>query len=368
MSLTRWHIDGEQGQLLKNDELHGKITPWPGMLGSKSINWIRVGRKLNSASGATGGPPRAGATAPPRGGAEQRQDPSLWHFTNQTLSFLAKKLSPSVVTVHDIIELLEPQDKKAYWLNRYLYSGIKRATHIIAVSEYTKKTIQEHLNIPAEKITVIHNGVGPEFHPLPRFKETIAYQNLRHELRLPTEAKVILTVGSDHPRKNVITALRAVAAAQKSFNVPLIFLKVGAPGLPGGRAEFISEVNRLSLTGSVRLIDTVSVGQLNELYNLADVVVFPSRFEGFGLPPLQAMAAGTPVLAARSSSLPEVVGEAGLLHEVEDSEGLAALLLQVLTDAELSARLRQQGQQRAHQFSWEAAADKVATVYRSLGE
>jgi hypothetical protein len=122
VSLIEWAIDGTKGTLSQDGQKVAAVRSWPGVLGNKSVNWLRLGRHIS-------------ATGP------------ICHMTNQTLSFLAKKLQPSVVTVHDIIELLEPQDTKAYWLNRYLYSGITAANHIICVSEYTKKTVQEQFAI-----------------------------------------------------------------------------------------------------------------------------------------------------------------------------------------------------------------------------
>ena len=351
ISLTEWQIDGENKKLLKDGSEITTVRSWPGMLGSKSVNWLRLGQKLKTQN-------VQGKT----------DEPLLWHFTNQTLSFLAKRLSPSIVTVHDLIELLEPQDWRAQWLNAYLYGGITKANHIICVSEYTKKTVQEHCNVPAEKITVIHNGVGPEFHPLPQFSNTIAGQELRRELKLSSDAKVVLYVGSDHPRKGGLTAVRALAAAAAQLDVPLVFLKVGKPGLPAGRARLLEEIERLHLAESVRFIDSVSDERLNELYNLADVFVFPSRLEGFGLPPLQAMAAGVPVIAAKASSLPEVIAQAGLWHEVDDDATLAQLLVQAITDQPLAAKLKSAGLERARNFSWDTAAQKTAEVYRTVAD
>jgi glycosyltransferase involved in cell wall biosynthesis len=358
VALTRWHIDGEAGQLLRDNERQAQIRPWPGVLGSKSVNWIRLGRALarqesgieNKESRHIGGQAR------------------IFHITNQTLSFLAKQLHPSVVTVHDIIELLEPQDKKAYWLNRYLYSGIASADQLICVSNYTKKTVQEQLGIPDEKITVIHNGVGPEFHPIPDFPQTIAYQELRHSLKLPAETHVVLYVGSDHPRKNVVTALRAFVKARSQVSEPLIFLKVGAAGLPAGRAALLEEIDRAHVRDAVRFVDAVSTQRLNELYNLADVLIFPSRHEGFGLPALQAMAAGTPIITSNATSLPEVVGEAAFTHDPDDVDAFAGSLVRLLTDPALSESLAAKGRTQAVRFSWDAAAAATEQVYQKLAD
>lgn len=367
VDLMRLHIDGESGKLLRDGQETGSIRPWPGVLGSKSVNWVRLGHKLvRQISHPL--PTPTPSDSPSGRGRTARQGEKIWHLTNQTLSFLAKKLQPAVVTVHDIIELLEPQDKKAYWLNRYLYSGIPAASHIIAVSEYTKKTVQEYFDIPDEKITVVHNGVGSEFHPIENFEQTVAYHDLRHELKLPDTAQVVLYVGSDHPRKNVVAAVRAFAKAREALGATheLAFIKVGAAGLPAGRAELLEEIDELKIRESVRILDSVSPTRLNELYNLAAVFIYPSRFEGFGLPPLQAMAAGTPVITSNTTSLPEVVGDAALTHGPDDVDGFAASMVAILSDQILAEGLRQKGFARAGLFSWDIAAQKVLGVYQSL--
>lgn len=342
VELVPWHIDGETGALRLGTREVASIRPWPGVFGSKSVNWIRLGRRISGKPG------------------------WISHLTNQTLSFLAKRLPPAVVTVHDIIELLEPQDKRAFLLNRYVYSGIAAASHIICVSAYTKKTVQDYYRIPDEKITVIYNGVGAEFHPLRHFKQTLAYQELRRELKIGQDDKVVLFVGSDHPRKNVVTAVRAAALAAEKIRDPLIFLKVGTPGLPAGRATLLAEVDRLRIRGSVRILEDVAGDRLNELYNVADVLIYPSRYEGFGLPPLQAMATGTPVVASNATSLPEVVGEAADMHDPDDIDGFAASLVTVMTNPAAALAWRERGLTRAAQFSWDTAAHKTLEVYYSV--
>lgn len=346
IGLTRWQIDGQAGALRREGEEVKRLLKWPGILGSKSVNWARLGRAMARQELRT-----------------KNGESRIYDLTNQTLSFMAKKLRPAIVTVHDIIELLEPQDRRAAMFNRYLYSGILAAERIICVSEFTKKQVKEHYRVPESKITVIYNGVGPEFHPIEGFKKTLAYSELRHQLRLPAGARVVLYVGSDHPRKNVAAVCRAVA---KLGNPNIFFIKVGRAGVARGREALLDEIDELKMRQVIRMIEDVETDRLNELYNLADVFVYPSAFEGFGLPPLQAMATGTPVVAARAAALPEVVGSAALTHNPADVDELAALLSQVLRDAALAAKLRQSGLERAQQFSWDEAASKTLAVYRGV--
>ncbi len=343
--LIEYMIDGVDGILCEDGQTLATIRQWPGLLGSKSVAWIRLGKKWLATS--------------------RLRHLDVIHATNQALSFLGRNVYPSVVTVHDLIELIDPQSKAAYLLNRYLYSGIPYADRIIAVSQYTARTIHEYYHIPQDRISVIYNGVGEEFHPIQGLRDTIAYQMLRHELSVPVGNRVVLYVGSDHPRKNVITAVRAFTQARRKLPL-MIFIKVGEPGLPAGRKLLLEEIDRLQVRDSVRFIGAVTSERLNELYNLADVFIYPSRLEGFGLPPLQAMAAGTPVITSNATSLPEVVGDAALLHDPNDVDGFVADLLRVLEDCALSDNLRQEGFARAQQFSWTRAATEVANVYESL--
>jgi glycosyltransferase involved in cell wall biosynthesis len=231
------------------------------------------------------------------------------------------------------------------------------------VSEYTKQTVQDYLGIPDEKITVIHNGVSPEFHSIPDFAHTIGAQTLRSELKISPETRIILYVGSDHPRKNVITAVRAFAKAQKTVAKPLIFLKVGVPGLPAGREALLAEIERLNIRDSVRFLESVTIERLNELYNLASAFIYPSRYEGFGLPVLEAMAAGTPVVTTNTTALPEIAGSAAVMHDPDDVDAFADSLTRILTEDTLAATLKQLGLARAREFSWETAAEKTHHVY-----
>ena len=330
-----------EGIELQEELLDGDNPPfkkWLGVLGSKSINWIRLGKQI-----------------------KQEQN-TLYHLTNQSLSFLAKKLHPSIVTVHDLIEILEPQEWKAALINRHLYSGIAKADHLIAVSEYTKQSIIDHFGLGGERITVIPNGVGREFHPMERFEDSLAYQELLRELKITPGTNIVLYVGSDHPRKNLPVALAAFAAARKRLPQSVL-VKIGAAGLPAGRVATLEAIDQLKLRDHVRFIDTISTEKLNQLYNLADVLFFPSRFEGFGLPPLQAMAAGTPVVASNVTSIPEVVADAAVMHDPDTIDAFAESLARVLTDQQFANDLRTKGLERAKAFSWDRAAAQVAEVY-----
>ncbi|MFH1353937.1 MAG: glycosyltransferase family 1 protein [bacterium] len=345
VELDVFDMDGKEMTVKKNGGQVAVFTRWPGVLGKKTVGWVRLGQTIKNEI--------------------KKESYDIIHLTNQTLSFLVDGSIPSVVTVHDVIELLDPQTKSAYLINKYLYNGIKRASHIIAVSEYTAQTLKDFYELPAERITVVLNGVGGEFHLIDNFMQTVAAHSLKQELKLQDEAKVILYIGSDHPRKNVVGAIRTFSKIQEQIP-ELVFVKVGEPGIAAGREQLLKEIDDLKLRVAVRFVGNVSDERLNELYNLADVLIYPSRFEGFGLPPLQAFAAGTPVVCSNATSLPEVVGDAALKHNPDDIDGMAVSTQKILEDSNFASSLQLKGLERAKQFSWDVAADKVKSVYREL--
>lgn len=289
----------------------------------------------------------------------------IYDFSNQTLSFLASKRRPSVVTVHDIIELTDPQDARASLLNRYLLSGIRKADLIVAVSEYTKRAITQYFDISESRIRVIPNGVSSSYTVLPDFRNTIGYQQLTRELGITPPGPVILSVGSEHPRKNLDTALATIALLKKTYPT-VLFIKVGNPGIASGRTALLERIDQLNIRDNVKILGNVPSERLNELYNSADVFLFPSLLEGFGMPSLEAMAAGCPVVCSNATSIPEVVGGAALLHEATNAQAFAHSIQQVITDSELRSSLRAKGQARAAQFSWDTAARDMMQVYKQL--
>lgn len=303
----------------------------------KPIGWWRLARKL----------PKAGF--------------NLWHFTNQTLSFIPRR--PAVVTVYDLSELIEPQTKFGRPVFQYLYRGIPRAAHVICVSQYTKKTLQEQYNIPDEKITVIPLAAAEVFQPDPAVKQTVAARELLYRFNLTPNTKLILYVGSEHPRKNLKVLLEAVARVRQ--HIPdVVVLKVGDAGLAAGRQQFLADLDRLGLRQNVRFVGKADDETLKLLYNIADIFVFPSTFEGFGIPPLEAMACGCPVVCSNATSLPEVVGDAALTHNPNDVDAFASSITKVLTTPALAQDLRQRGLARAAQFNWRDIAERTLAVYR----
>lgn len=268
--------------------------------------------------------------------------------------------TPSVVTVYDLSFILYPDYFRP--LNR-LYLGwgtrvsTRRARRVIAISESTKQDLVRHLGLPADKIDVITPGVEPEFfldgdgNALERFRRTRA---------LPE--RFVLFVGTREPRKNIPALIRAFAQAKASARLPHQLVIVGGPGWKDEAIErTIAEIGN---GRDVLLRGFVPTEELPYWYGAADAFVYPSLYEGFGIPPLEAMAAGTPVIAGNLSSMPEAVGDAGLLINPRDETALAEAIVRVLTEQKLHGELTAKGRDRARQFTWERTAQATAQTYR----
>ncbi len=264
---------------------------------------------------------------------------------------------PVVVTVHDLSFLLYPGTFRAA---HRLYQSLlachtaRRADRVIAISASTRDDVVRHFGVPAERIEVVPNGVDDAFHPLP----ADAVAAFRREKGLPE--RFLLCVGTLEPRKNIPRLLEALARVPEA--PPLV--------LCGGKGWYydaiFATIERLGLRQRVHLPGYVQPAELPLWYNAASWFIYPSLYEGFGLPALQALACGTPSIVSRASSLPEVVGSAALLVDPLDVDAIAATLAQALQDETLAGSLRQAGRERASQFSWSHTAEETVAVYRAV--
>ncbi|MBI4148327.1 glycosyltransferase family 4 protein [Candidatus Woesearchaeota archaeon] len=270
----------------------------------------------------------------------------LVHCSDQQLAFpLFYQRRKSVVTVHDVIPLARQDEPFARrWFYRLIYQGIRHASHVIADSEHTKRDAVQHLRIPERQVSVVPLGVD-------------------HNVFFPSHAKrepaTLLYVGSEMPRKNVKNLLHALALVQESVPDAQL-VKIGEPQWRGGREQLLSLARRLGVSDSVHWID--SAENVADWYRKASVFVFPSLYEGFGLPVLEAMACGTPVVSSNLTSLPEITEDAALLCE-PTPRNLADHILAVLNDKVIATRLSRRGVRRARQFSWERTAMETQAVY-----
>jgi glycosyltransferase involved in cell wall biosynthesis len=263
---------------------------------------------------------------------------------------------PFVVTIHDLSFLFYPQNfqlLKRLYLQFFTRHSVRRARRVIAISENTKRDVVQQYGIPADKVDLIYYGLDPIFRPLPSDQ----VDRFRAERRLPE--RFMLFVGTLEPRKNVVRLVEAYAQLPRER--PLLLLVGGKGWLYD---DIFARVEDLDLSGEVRFVGYVPAEELPWWYNAADLFVYPSLYEGFGLPPLEAMACGTPVVSSTVSSLPEVVGSGGLLVDPTDTEALASAMKRMVTDRETHDSTRAAGLAQAQTFSWAEAAQRTVDSYR----
>jgi len=265
-----------------------------------------------------------------------------------------------VVTLHDLAFLRHPHSFPASqrWRLRWLVpANARHAAAVITGSEYSKRDIQAAYGIPSERIAVVHDAPDPRFRSV---RDGAALTALRRRLGIRT--RYVLYVGRLNPRKNLVGLLRAFERVRPRLSEPVQLVIAGQP-------DFQTEQLDANIAASACRADVIRTGYVSDadlpaLHSAAAVFVYPSLFEGFGLPPLEAMACGTPVICSSAGSLPEVVGDAALLVRPGNVEDLVEALLRVLSEPDLRATLERRGLERAASFTWRAAAESTRDVYR----
>lgn len=265
---------------------------------------------------------------------------------------------PTVVTVHDLSFVRYPQTLRV--MNRLYLRAVTRlsvgkAARVIAVSAYTRDELARAWAIPRAKVTVVPNGLDRAFHPA----DAKAVAEFRRRRGLPE--RFILSVGTLEPRKNQTRLVQAYAAMHRR-DVKLVL--VGGKGWD--YREVFAQVERLGLARDVVFAGFVPAEELPWWYRAAEVFVYPSLYEGFGLPVLEAMASGTPVVTSTASSLPEVAGDAALLVDPYDVEAMAQAISRLLDDEPLRAELVGRGLRRAATYSWARTAAETIAVYQDV--
>lgn len=280
---------------------------------------------------------------------------------NIPLAFRGKLL----VTLHDLIHIMDPAVQRSLPARLYarpmLRLAARRARHIITVSEYSKNQIIEHLHVSPRKVTVIYNGVHPRFRPVRR-SEALA----KAAAVIPARGPFILYVGNLKPHKNIGCLLQAFALWRSHGGSDHQLVIVGDESK--WKKSLIETCVRLRIQEGVIFVSHVSHDLLPNLYAAADLLVLPSYLEGFGLPAIEAMACGTPVVCSRAASLPEVAGDAAEFFEPSSAEDLAAAIRRVLESPERGAGLRRKGLARASRFSWDECGRLHWRLYRELME
>lgn len=282
----------------------------------------------------------------------------LFHSPDFTLPPVPRR--PTILTIHDLAFLTVPDAAyptlRAY-LERVVPRSARRAAHVIAVSENTRRDAIDYLGLPPERITTILEGVSADFRPL---VNRDAAQQLLGGLGI--EPPYLLAVGTLEPRKNYLTLLDAYHL----LRVRGLDHRLVIAGRPGWLYQPIFQrIRALQLQDHVLFVQPAD-DQLRALYGLADVFVYPSLYEGFALPPLEALACGTPAACSNRSSIPEVVADSALLFDPTDPEQIAAAVERLIADAGLRRRLSASGPARARQLTWERAAKQTVDLYRNV--
>lgn len=290
----------------------------------------------------------------------------FWHpvdvffMTIQALPFLHPK--NSVITVHDVAYEMFPKAFGAFmlfYLKLTTRWGVWRAKKILAASESTKNDIVRIYGTAPEKIETLLLGVDDSYKPLPydQVQSVLDRYGLSHK-------KYILFVGTIQPRKNIVGLVEAFEKLKKDCHIEERLVLVGGKGWLW--QPIMERIETSSARNSIKLMDYVKLEDLPALYNGAAVFTLPALYEGFGLPPLEAMACGTPVVVSNLSSLPEVVGDAGELVDPKSPDSIAAGLLKVLQNTQLQETMSRKGLERAKFFTWRACAEKTLKVLNSF--
>lgn len=278
-------------------------------------------------------------------------EPSLWPLEFD---------GPMVMTLHDLTHVhyphTQPADRLAE-IERQVGKGVERAQYVLTDSEHVADEVRRHFSLPHERVLVAPLGYAPRFRP--RTDEELANTLASFGL---SAGQYLICVGTLEPRKNLQLALRAHALLPASLRacLPLVIV-----GMPGWRSEGLDETLDAAVKGGwVKVLGYQSDEVLAELLAGAKALLFPSLYEGFGLPVLEAMASGVPVLLTRSSSLPEVAGEAGIYVDAQDPQEMCTAVQELVDDFSLWERCRALGLERAREFSWQRCARITSEAYR----
>jgi glycosyltransferase involved in cell wall biosynthesis len=297
------------------------------------------------------------------------KDYDIYHITHEALGMYIGPNHPCVITVHGQLDLafsipLNYEIVSSRQLNRILSTALwgfrkksakqaRKADRIICVSHQAKEALARFLKIHKSKIEVIHHGVD---HNLFRPRKMAHARDL---LKLPQNKRIILHVGNENQSKNIPTLIHAFHKLGKREDVILVRV--------GQKTESTNTlIHSFGLNNDVIHTGVIEPEKIPLFYNAADIFVFPSWYEGFGLPPLEAMASGCPVIASDRPSIPEIVGDAGILLDPSDIESLVYNMSEILNNNDLKEDLIRKGSQRSKLFSWRNCARKTSKIYRDI--
>jgi glycosyltransferase involved in cell wall biosynthesis len=281
------------------------------------------------------------------------KDYSLYHVATAGFGLAFGRLRPFVVTVHDLIQFSSPR-----WsgdiLHRRLMAGLSKANRVICVSQYARNELMRFFKLAPHVVKVVPNGIDhQQFQPRDKLEA-------RKLLGLDARKAIVLHVGSEELRKNVSTLILAFAEFQKQVPDSLL-IRIGEKTAASQKL-----IDSLGIDNSVKYFSGVK--DTRSFYNAADLFVFPSSLEGFGFPPLEAMASGCPVLVSNKTSLPEVVGDAAIMLDDLNAGGFAHWMKQIYHDEGLKIALLEKGFKQSKNFDWDKCARETLAVYREALE
>lgn len=297
----------------------------------------------------------------------RRQVRGIHHILDHGYAHLMSVLDPArtVVTVHDLIPILAGRGlirgvsrPRRSWLAEWTARYYRKAARLIAISENTKRDLVAHFGCRPENIEVVYFGLNPAFRPWTPEERHV----LRVRYGLPEDARVVLITGHQY-YKNHETCLKVMETLQRRYGASLRLLRLGRVTPQWNALRNDSPFRELVVE-----IPELPEQRMRELYGVADCLLFPSWYEGFGLPPLEAMACGTPAVTSNAASLPEAVGDAALTATPDDVEGLAQVVGRLLDDGEFRAAQIARGLDRAQRFRWPDNAKSVMAIYRQLAD
>lgn len=340
LAIDHFDLDAAAHEVRRNGEVIRRLSRWSAYE-PKPLFWWRAVRAVSA------------------------ETYDLWHLTNQTLAFAPVR--PKVVTVFDLIERTDPQRPLSAVVARFLYRGIPRADGLAATSDFTRREVRRLYGVDPARVVLTQLAAGPQYRPIPDVQQHERFRRLAAAHRLDPAKQYVLSVSSEHPRKNLPTAVKAIALARKRLP-GLQFLKVGPAGIAAGRAAFLRSLATEDIEDITTRIEYGGEEELPFLYNLATVLLFPSLSEGFGIPPLEAMQCGCPTIVSNRTSLPEVVGDAGVVLDPFDAQGMADAIVRICTDSGYADLIRERGLREAERFTWErSAATAREAYYRAVG-
>jgi glycosyltransferase involved in cell wall biosynthesis len=268
---------------------------------------------------------------------------------------------PVVVTIHDLIPLLLPAYRGGALARAYtglVAASARGASAVLADSDATRRDILAHLRLPPEKVHTVPLAAAGRYQPQ---ADPAAAAAVRKKYGLPPE--YVLYLGGYDVRKNVHTLLKAFTYVRDGYDIPLVLAGRPPETVMPRFLDIPHYIEEMDLADAVQVVGWVDEADKPALYRLASCVVYPSRYEGFGLPVLEALACGAPVVTTDASSLPEVVGEAGFQVDPDDARGLGGAILATLVQEQVASDLRAAGPQRAAQFTWARTAEETLAVY-----